>query len=101
MPSIDRLPPIPLTIRGPQEVPPGTAVERGGGFADTLKQFVSDVNEMQVVADDKTKKFATGEIKDIHEVMAATEEASISLMLLIELRNKALDAYKELMRTPV
>ena len=101
MPSIDRLPPIPLTICGPQEVPPGTAVERGAGFADTLKQFVSDVNEMQVAADDKTKKFATGEIKDIHEVMAATEEAGISLMLLIELRNKALDAYKELMRTPV
>jgi len=99
--SIDRLPPIPLTIRGPQEVPPGTAVERGGGFADTLKQFVSDVNEMQVVADDKTKKFASGEIKDLHEVMASAEEASISLMLLIELRNKALDAYKELMRTPV
>jgi flagellar hook-basal body complex protein FliE len=101
MPSIDRLPPIPLTIRGPQEVPQGPAVERGGGFADTLKKFVSDVNEMQVAADDKTKKFATGEIKDIHEVMAATEEAGISLMLLIELRNKALDAYKELMRTPV
>jgi flagellar hook-basal body complex protein FliE len=101
MSSIDRLPPIPLTIRGPQEAPQSQPVEQGGGFADTLKKLVSDVNEMQVTADDKTKKFATGEIKDLHEVMAASEEASISLMLLIELRNKALDAYKELMRTPV
>ena len=71
------------------------------GFGATLKQFIGDVNEMQVTADLKTKQFATGEIKDIHEVMAATEEASISLMLLLEIRNKALDGYKELMRTPV
>lgn len=101
MPSIDRLPPIPLTIRGPQEVPRTGETIGGTGFADTLKEFVSDVNEMQIVAGDKANKFATGEIKDLHEVMAAAEEAGISLQLLIELRNKALDAYRELMRTPV
>lgn len=101
MPSISNLPPIKLNVIGPQESPIPQKTESAGSFGETLKQFVSDVNEMQIVADDKAKKFATGEIKDLHEVMAAAEEAGLSLQLLIELRNKALDAYRELMRTPV
>ncbi len=97
---IDRLPPIPGFT--PLTTTPEPAKPNGAnGFGETLKQFISDVNEMQVTADDKAMKFATGEIKDVHEVMAAAEEAGISLSLLLELRNKALDGYKELMRTPV
>jgi flagellar hook-basal body complex protein FliE len=89
-------------IPGPQEVPfIKPDVKSNGSFGDTLKEFINDVNDMQITAGDKTMKFATGEIKDLHEVMAAAEEAGISLMLLMELRNKALDGYKELMRTPV
>ena len=73
----------------------------GTSFGDTLGEFIGDVNKMQLNSADKTMKFATGEIQDIHEVMAAAEEASISMMLLIELRKKALEGYQELMRTPV
>ena len=79
----------------PTVQPPGTS------FGDTLGKFIGDVNKMQLNSADKTMKFATGEIKDIHEVMAAAEEASISMMLLMELRKKALEGYQELMRTPV
>jgi flagellar hook-basal body complex protein FliE len=78
-----------------------TASGNDKGFGATLNKFIVDTNEMQVNADVTQQRFATGEVKDIHEVMAASEEASISLMLLIEIRNKALDGYKELMRTPV
>ena len=99
MNGIDRLPPFPNLVQTPQ--PLQEKPQTGETFGDTLKGFVQDVNAMQRDAADKTMKFATGEIKDLHEVMAASEEASISLMLLIELRNKAVDAYKELMRTPV
>jgi flagellar hook-basal body complex protein FliE len=88
-------------IPNPVEVPLTKQTGTVGSFADTLKGFIGDVNQMQVTANDKTLKFATGEIKDLHEVMAASEEASISLSLLTELRNKALDGYKELVRTPV
>jgi flagellar hook-basal body complex protein FliE len=100
--SIDKLPALPtfpntgLTPSLPQAGPSGV-----NSFGDTLKQFIGDVNQMQVAADVKTQKFATGEIKDSHEVMAASEEAGISLQLLIEVRNKALDAYRELMRISV
>jgi flagellar hook-basal body complex protein FliE len=88
-------------IPNPTEVPLPKTDNKVGGFGETLKEFIGDVNQMQVTANDKTLKFATGEIKDLHEVMAATEEAQISLMLLMEIRNKAMDGYKELMRTPV
>jgi flagellar hook-basal body complex protein FliE len=56
---------------------------------------------LQIDSADKTTKFAAGEIQDIHEVMAAAEEASISMMMLLELRKKAIEGYQELMRTPV
>jgi flagellar hook-basal body complex protein FliE len=87
----------------PQPLPELKIADQGTdkGFGATLKQFIGDVNEMQVTADTKAQKFATGEIQDLHEVMAASEEASISMLLLLEIRNKALDGYKELMRTPV
>lgn len=97
---IDRLPAIP-GFSAPSLNPAPAKPQSPNSFGDTLKQFVSDVNEIQVTSADKAMKFATGEIKDVHEVMAAAEEAGISLSLLLELRNKALDGYKELMRTPV
>jgi flagellar hook-basal body complex protein FliE len=101
MPSIDRLPPLPTFPDAMQKLAPKAPAEQGGGFGETFKSFISDVNEMQNVAADKTLKFATGQIKDVHEVMAASEEAGISLSLLIEVRNKLLDGYKELSRIPV
>lgn len=101
MPSIDRLPPLPELAPRPADASRPRLGSSGGDFSETLKQFVSEVNEMQRVAGEKTLQFATGEIKDLHEVMAAAEEAGISLMLLMEIRNKALEAYKELMRIPV
>ncbi|MBU0508909.1 flagellar hook-basal body complex protein FliE [bacterium] len=100
MNGIDRLPPIPPFKNDMQIVPQKEKAE-GGSFGDTLKEFVGDVNRMQLDAAEKTRQFATGEIRDLHEVMAAAEEASISMMLLLELRNKALEGYKELMRIPV
>jgi flagellar hook-basal body complex protein FliE len=100
--SIDKLPALPQITQGlTGQAKQNPVAEKGGSFADTLKTFVSDVNEIQQVAADKDLKFATGEIKDVHEVMAAAEEAGLSLQLLLELRNKALDAYRELIRIPV
>ena len=102
MASIDQLTPKLGSIKLPTEVPlQKPALPGEGSFGDTLKEFVGEVNQMQVDAADKATKFATGEIKDLHEVMASAEEANISLMLLMEIRNKAVDGYKELIRTPV
>lgn len=70
-------------------------------FDETLKEFVSDVNELQNQATEATNKMLSGEPIDVHEVMVAAEKAKTSFELLMELRNKTLDAYRELMRMQV
>jgi flagellar hook-basal body complex protein FliE len=101
MALIDRLPPLPVFPNTQPDLQPKVTTPQSGGFGETFKSFISDVNQMQVTEAQKEQQFATGQIKDVHEVMAASEEAGLSLMLLIEVRNKLLDGYKELSRIPV
>jgi len=96
--GIDNIKPVPPIAQGVQ---PGKPAAPGESFGDTLSNFIGGVNRMQLEAGEKTQLFATGQIQDIHEVMAAAEEASISMALLLEIRKKALEGYQELMRTPV
>ncbi len=78
-------------------VPIGGAKDTGGtSFGDTLKQFVSGVSDAQDAAGDLKDRFLRGEPVELHQVMAAGEEASLSLEMMVELRNKVLDAYKTL-----
>jgi flagellar hook-basal body complex protein FliE len=88
---------IPLEV-----VPDHKDVFEGGkkteGFNNLLSDMVNEVNELQHVAGDKEKQFLRGEISDVHEVMIAGEEASVAFSLLLEIRNKLLDAYREVMR---
>ena len=70
-------------------------------FAQTLEQFVTDVNSLQNKADVSIEKLATGEISDVHQVMKAVEEANIAMEFMLEIRNKIIDAYQEIMRMSV
>ncbi|CAN5909987.1 hypothetical protein BH11GEM2_BH11GEM2_09840 [soil metagenome] len=63
-------------------------------FSDTLKHALGGVQESQDTAADYVGKFTRGENVELHQVMAATEEAQLSLEMLIELRNKFADAYR-------
>ncbi len=73
----------------------------GSGFVETLKAAVDDVNTTQLDADKAVERLQTGESKNLHEVMIAMEKADISLRLTVQMRNKALDAYQEIMRMQV
>ncbi|HTR79907.1 MAG TPA: flagellar hook-basal body complex protein FliE [Gemmatimonadaceae bacterium] len=73
---------------------PGTLTGSGASFADTLRDAIGQVSESQDVAQDYIQKFVRGEPVELHQVMAATEEAGIALSTLIEIRNKLTDAYK-------
>jgi flagellar hook-basal body complex protein FliE len=66
----------------------------GTSFSDTLKQVLNNVSDQQDVANDYIARFTRGEPVELHQVMAAAEEASISLEMLVELRNKFMDAYR-------
>ena len=74
---------------------------KDGSFKDLMKGFLSDVNSLQVDVDKKIEQFAAGEIKNVHQVTIAVEEASIAFQLMMEIRNKLLKAYQEIMKTPV
>jgi flagellar hook-basal body complex protein FliE len=66
----------------------------GTSFGDTLKSLVNNVSDQQDVAADYATRFTNGEPVELHQVMASAEEASISLSMLVEVRNKFLDAYR-------
>jgi len=70
-------------------------------FQDTLEKFVTEVNDLQKNADVSTQKLLSGELQDVHQVMLAMEEANTSFQLMMEMRNKILEAYREVMRMQV
>ena len=70
----------------------------GASFKDTLKSFMSDVNDIQQKADVSIQKMVSGEINDVHQVMSSVEEANTAFNMMMEIRNKVLDAYQEVMR---
>jgi len=70
-------------------------------FADTLKEAVSNVNSLQKEADMAMQKLASGESKNIPEVMIAAERADVALKLMVQVRNKIIDAYHEVMKMQV
>ena len=72
--------------------------EGGPSFAETLQGFFKDVNSMQVKADESIEKMAAGEITDVHQVMSTVEEANVAFNMMMEIRNKVMDAYQEVMR---
>ncbi len=75
--------------------------EANVSFADTLKQAAQDVNSLQSEATKAIEGLVTGEATDLHEVMIAVEKAKTSFELLMEVRNKTIEAYREIMRMQV
>ena len=77
------------------------AIGETKSFADTLKDAVGSVNQLSQAADIQVQKLATGETKNIPEVMIATEKAAVAFKLLMQVRNKVIDAYQEIMKMQV
>ncbi len=67
-------------------------------FQDTLSELVSNVDSQIKESDQLTHNFALGKSNNIHEVMISAEKASLSLKFLMQIRNKLLDGYQEIMR---
>ncbi len=92
-----------LTLRNMQQegLSTGSAQDAGKGFGEMLTQSIEKVNEAQVSADTAMKELTAGRTKNIHETMLTIEKADASLKLMMQVRNKVLDAYKEIMRMQV
>lgn len=70
----------------------------GVSFGDFLNNALNEVNNSQKTAELAQEQLATGEINDVHSVMIAAEKANLALELTVQVRNKVLDAYQEIMR---
>jgi len=70
-------------------------------FSALLKESINEVSGMQHEADKAIEGLAKGEVKNIHETMIAIEKANISFNLMVQVRNKLLAAYEEVMRMQV
>lgn len=71
------------------------------GAGKFFSELVSKVNDIQVQSDKSIQGLASGENKNLHEVMIEVEKASISFQFMSQVRNKALEAYQEVMRMQV
>lgn len=89
----------PFETKGP--TPTSTPYEAQKSFSSVLKQTIENVNESQLQSDVLTEKLARGENMDLHQVMIASQKASITLQATLEVRNKVIEAYQEMMRMQV
>ena len=67
-------------------------------FKDTLKTLTLEVDRQLKEANQKSEDFALGKKNDLHEIMIASEKADLSFRFLMQIRNKLLEAYQEIMR---
>ena len=74
---------------------------KGDSFEEILKKSLDEVNKLQNKADQSIEAIASGKMENIQDAVMAIEKADVSLKLLTEIRNKAIEAYKEIMRMQV
>lgn len=80
---------------------PVTSYEAQQNFAATLKNAIASVNNDQIQSDSLTNKLINGEDVQLHEVMIGAQKASVTLNTTMEIRNKAVEAYQEMMRMQI
>ena len=78
-----------------------TNQQKDSSFRDILKNSINSLNDSQLQADQLSQKLALGDDVDLHEVMIASQKAQVALNLAVEVRNKAVEAYQEIMRMQV
>jgi flagellar hook-basal body complex protein FliE len=77
---------------------PAEATAPAGGFADTLKSALDGVNDVQKNASALSEGYERGEVTDIAKVMLARQEAGVAFEATLQVRNKLLSAYQDIMR---
>ena len=70
-------------------------------FGDFIKELAHDANASAVQADTKMQEVASGRNKDLHGAVLAMEKADVNFRLLSQVRNKVIEAYREIMRMQV
>ena len=88
-------------IRANQTLGTKSSSQQVEQFNGLLASQIKQTNALQQVADLETQKFITGESENIHDMLIATEEASIALDLTVQVRNKMVEWYQEFKNMPL
>ncbi|MBC8001696.1 MAG: flagellar hook-basal body complex protein FliE [Opitutaceae bacterium] len=86
-------------LSGPQSAAPVGRTE--GTFENVLGHLVGEVNDKQLAASQSVNGLLSGQNVSLHQAMISMEEASVSFQLMVEVRNKLLESYQELMRMQI
>jgi flagellar hook-basal body complex protein FliE len=79
-----------------------TPVTRGGaGFGEALARALGEVNALQQTADASVQDFSLGRTRDVAGTLIAVEKANLGFQLTLQIRNRLLEAYQEVMRMPL
>ncbi|MEW8000427.1 MAG: flagellar hook-basal body complex protein FliE [Candidatus Thiodiazotropha endolucinida] len=78
-----------------------TGIKGTGDFATWFDNQMSELNEQINTSEVELRRLATGETNNIHHVMLSLEKAKLSFQLMMQVRNKALEAYQDVMRMQV
>ena len=77
------------------------AADGAPSFAEFLSGAINNVNDLQKASDTQKQDFASGKTDNIQDVMIAMEKADIGFQMALQIRNKVLEAYQEIMRMPI
>jgi len=86
-------------LEGPAQ--PGQTQPASESFGSLLGKMVSEVNDQQNIAAEAVRSLQSGGNVSLHQAVIAMEEANVSFQLMVEVRNKMLEAYQELMRMQI
>jgi len=102
IPAISTAAPI---AASPTPAPPtpgaATAATGGTSCGDMLSQQLGNLNDLQLNAQDQSTALATGQATDVSSVVTSVEQAALAMQLAVQVRNKAVDAYQEIMRMQI
>ena len=100
LPQVSNIPVVELEKLSPSS-PVQTQPAGEGQFSNILGHLIEQVSEKQNVASDSVNALLSGKNVSLHQTVIAMEEANVAFQLMVEVRNKLLEAYQEIMRMQV
>jgi len=101
MNEVNKLGPILTNVSPPGESQRRIEESGGESFGKILENTISEVNRLQNESEEQIKKLMTGEVQDVHTALIAVQKADLSFQMMMQVRNKIVQAYEEIMRMPV
>ncbi len=74
---------------------------KGSGFGAALSQAIEHVNQLQAASGEEIQRLLTGESEDLHKTILTVQKSELAFEMLLEVRNKIVQAYQEIMRIQV